>query len=206
MKSLLKILVLVLSVYIAQKSIGYFDFVIKRVLLDKGDMATNLFYRSAFYAHVFFGSIALVVGPFQFFQLIRLKFLAIHRSIGFIYITSCLIGGLSGFYLSFYTYGGMIASAGFMVISVLWGASTTMGFLKIKDKDFEQHRHWMMRSFALTFAAVMLRVWIGVFVGAVGLTYDAAYDIVAWLSWVPNLMLVELLIFKMNRRVIATVN
>ena len=46
----------------------------------------------------------------------------------------------------------------------------------------------MPRSFALTFAAVMLRLMLGV-AGALHLDFRASYQAVAWLSWLPNLIL-----------------
>jgi hypothetical protein len=50
----------------------------------------------------------------------------------------------------------------------------------------------MVRNFALTFAAVTLRLWLP---GSVlsGVPFEVAYPIVAWLCWVPNLVVAELL-------------
>ena len=49
----------------------------------------------------------------------------------------------------------------------------------------------MLRSFALTFAAVTLRIWLPLLERAVGLDFDIAYPAAAWLAWVPSLLLVE---------------
>ena len=189
-----------LAVYITQKSFGYFDFEVKGVLLDKGDLVSRTLYRTGFYLHVFCGSVALIVGPLQFFALIRNNYPLMHRIAGYTYTICCWIGCVSGFYLSFFTYGSMPAMLGFITLAVMWGFCTSMGFLKIKARDFEQHQHWMMRSFALTFAAVMLRVWIGLLVGALNLDYATVYDVSAWLSWVPNLLVAEIMIRKMHKR------
>ena len=48
----------------------------------------------------------------------------------------------------------------------------------------------MMRNYALTFAAVTLRMELGL-IGALGYEFEVAYPVVAWLAWVPNLVLVE---------------
>ena len=50
----------------------------------------------------------------------------------------------------------------------------------------------MIRNFALTFAAVTLRLWIPIFLTS-GLSFEAAYPVIAWLSWVPNLLVAEVL-------------
>jgi hypothetical protein len=48
----------------------------------------------------------------------------------------------------------------------------------------------MIRSYALTFAAVTLRIWLPL--GQV-LHFDfvEAYRVIAWLCWVPNLLAAE---------------
>ena len=51
----------------------------------------------------------------------------------------------------------------------------------------------MTRSFSLAFAAVTLRVYIPVSQIA-GLDYTDSYRVIAWLCWVPNLLVAELLI------------
>lgn len=48
----------------------------------------------------------------------------------------------------------------------------------------------MVRNFALAFAAVILRLWLPAAVAA-GVPFELAYPAVAWLCWVPNLLLAE---------------
>ena len=50
----------------------------------------------------------------------------------------------------------------------------------------------MIRSYALTFAAVTLRLQIPLSQIA-GLSMETAYPVIAWLSWIPNLLLAECL-------------
>ena len=63
----------------------------------------------------------------------------------------------------------------------------------------------MMRNFALTYAAVMLRIWLPLlilaqvpFAGPAGFDGDAAfanaYAVVPFLAWLPNLVVAEWLI------------
>ena len=49
----------------------------------------------------------------------------------------------------------------------------------------------MIRSFALTFAAVTLRLYLP-FPPMMGFTFVEGYRVIAWLAWVPNLALAEL--------------
>jgi hypothetical protein len=48
----------------------------------------------------------------------------------------------------------------------------------------------MIRNFALTFAAVTLRLYLPP-VLIVGLPFAMSYAIIAWLCWVPNLLVAE---------------
>jgi hypothetical protein len=59
---------------------------------------------------------------------------------------------------------------------------------------YAEHRRWMIRSFSLILAGVMLRVWTplhGVLAsaGIVHISFETAYAAIAWLCWVPNLLI-----------------
>ena len=57
----------------------------------------------------------------------------------------------------------------------------------------------MTRNFALTLAGVALRLWMpGLLAG--GVPFDAAYPAVAWLCWVPNLVVAEAVVRAARRR------
>ena len=51
----------------------------------------------------------------------------------------------------------------------------------------------MMRSFALTLAAVTLRLYLPISV-VMGFTYAQAYPVISFLAWVPNLIIIEIAI------------
>jgi hypothetical protein len=53
----------------------------------------------------------------------------------------------------------------------------------------------MTRSFALTLAAVTLRIWLPLSAVA-GIPFPDAYQVVAWLCWVPNLIVTEWFILR----------
>jgi hypothetical protein len=50
----------------------------------------------------------------------------------------------------------------------------------------------MVRNFALTFAAVTLRLWLPASIVS-GFPFELAYPVIAWLCWLPNLVAAELL-------------
>ncbi len=83
-------------------------------------------------------------------------------------------------------HGGLGNKLGFAILAVLWLSSSWMAYSRIRAGDIDSHREWMIRNYALTFAAVTLRLWQGVF-QALGLEFETGYAIVAWLAWIPNL-------------------
>lgn len=87
------------------------------------------------------------------------------------------------------SYGGPIAHVGFGFLAVLWLGTTTMALRAILARDIAAHRRWMTRSYALTFAAVTLRLWLPGL--AAIFPFETAYQTVSWLAWVPNLLIVE---------------
>jgi uncharacterized membrane protein len=150
--------------------------------------------RAAIYVHVFAAFFALALGPFQFSTRLRTARLGLHRWTGRLYLgIGVLLGGISGFYIAFFAHGGAVAKAGFAGLALAWLYTGLRAYLAIRSRDIASHRRWMVRNFALTFAAVMLRIWVPLSFVA-GLEFEAAYRAIAWLCWVPNLVFAELLV------------
>lgn len=157
-------------------------------------------WNTAFYQHILFGGVAMLTGWLQFLTAtaviprIRARRLQLHRLLGKVYLIACLLSGIAGLYLSGYATGGIIASFGFGGLAVCWLFSSTKAYLSIRKKDIDSHRAWMIRSYALTFAAVTLRIWLPLSQFGLGLEFESAYIVISWLCWVPNLMVAEVLI------------
>lgn len=145
----------------------------------------------AIYTHIFASVVALVLGPFQFSSRLRQKFLVLHRWGGRAYLLiGVLVGGLCGLYMSLFSFGGIVSNTGFAFLALSWLFSGLMAFLAIRRRDIPAHRKWMIRNYSLTFAAVTLRIYIGISFAA-GLEFEEFYPMIAWLCWVPNLLLAE---------------
>lgn len=139
------------------------------------------------------GIVALSLGPWGFWAAFRNKYPLLHRWTGRIYLLSVLIGGIAGLYLAVSALGGLPTRIGFSMLGALWLTTGAMAYLRIRQGDVQVHRAWMIRNYALTFSAVMLRVWLPLFF-ALGYEFPEAYTTVAWLCWVPNLLVAELII------------
>jgi uncharacterized membrane protein len=142
-------------------------------------------------AHLVGGGIALLIGGLQFVTRLRTAAPHWHRWLGRVYLILVLIGGVGGAVLATRAGGGLVGRTGFFLLAVLWLASGTAAYRAIRIGDVANHRRWMMRNYALTFAAVTLRIELGVISGALGYEFAPTYQLVAWLAWVPNLIVVE---------------
>jgi uncharacterized membrane protein len=140
--------------------------------------------------HVGGGLAALLLGPWQFRSRLRARRPRLHRGLGRAYLLAVLAGGLGGLALAPLAYGGASARAGFGALAIFWLTTGALAFHAIRHRDVRRHRAWMIRCYALTFAAVTLRLWLPA-LQAAGLAFEAAYVTVAWLAWVPNLAAVE---------------
>jgi hypothetical protein len=156
--------------------------------------------RSALIVHGAVGALALTLGPFQFVERLRRIRPWWHRGSGRIYLACILISGITGLWLSFYTPGGLPATSGFFVLAVLWLLTGALAFRAVLKRDYAAHRAWMMRSYALTFGAVTLRIYLGLGVPIAGFPFDHVYGMAAWASWALNLLFVEWVLLSGSSR------
>lgn len=141
-------------------------------------------------SHFAAGGIALAVGVLQFSTRLRIARPIVHRWLGRTYVGAVLVSGSAGLMLAVQTSAGAVAATGFGALAVLWLWTTFQGYRAIRARGISRHQAWMMRSFALTLAAVTLRIYLPLSQVA-GLPFEAAYAVIAWLCWVPNLLIVE---------------
>ena len=140
--------------------------------------------------HVIGGGIVLLAGGFQFWQGLRLRLPRVHRWTGRVYLSFVLIGGIGGLILAPNSDGGLVANFGFGTLAVLWLFSGYQAYVSIRRGDIAAHRAWMMRNYAMAFGAVTLRIYLGMF-QIWDVPFDEAYPVTAWISWVPNLIMIE---------------
>ncbi len=154
------------------------------------NVAANRCFRPWIVVHAGAASTALLLGPLQLLSGVQRNWPRLHRSSGWAYVLGCLGGGVSGLVLAQAVSTGPIAAAGFGALATLWLYTTTRGLLAALARDFARHRRWMIRSLALTFAAVTLRLYLPLS-SVLHLDFVVAYRAIAWLAWVPNACIAE---------------
>lgn len=179
----------VLSISILSLRYSSLD-VIGLLNLKSESLLDNSLYRAIFYVHITGGIIALSSGVSQFWEKFRSKNLKFHRTLGKIYIYSIFISSIAGLVVAQFAYGGIISIIGFSILAIIWFSSTYLAFKHILKKEIEAHRVWMIRSYAITFSAVTLRIWLLVY-PMFGLEFIDGYRIAAWLCWGLNILVIE---------------
>lgn len=154
-------------------------------------------YLSFFYLHIYTSIFALIAGFTQFNDSILSNRKGIHKSIGKLYVFVVLfLAAPSGLFIGLFANGGFYAKISFVVLAVLWFYFTLQGFLKIRYQNLKQHKKFMLRSFALAFSAITLRLWKVIIVYLFHSAPMDVYQVIAWLGWIPNILLIEYYIFK----------
>ncbi|GAA1505755.1 DUF2306 domain-containing protein [Nocardioides humi] len=155
-------------------------------------------FRVALYLHASFAGVALLLSPLQFATRLRRRRPRIHRAVGRMVLAAILVSGLAGLVLSFVNEAGPIGVVGFGGLALAWLACAGAAYRTARRRDLAAHRRWAIRTFALTYAGVTLRLQTILLVtlqvalgGDADLAFDRAYYVVTLSSWVPNLLVAE---------------
>jgi hypothetical protein len=158
--------------------------------------------------HMLIAPIALLVGPLQFLPGFRARHRQVHRIIGRIYVAACVIAGAGGLATAFHASGGPVAGLGFGILAVCWIGTTLGAWRAAVQRRLELHQLLMRLSYAMTFAAVTLRLQIPI---GLMLGYSSYSEMSVWLaytSWLPNVIIVGLfsILHEQHRQKRATVS
>ena len=195
MNKIYKSLITISSIFIGIYAFAVYTFLELGIAVHPMMKANFKLHPIGIYLHIFPSLIALVLGPFQFNEKFRTTKIHLHRFIGKVYLLCVLIGGISGLYMAQFSFGGTISHVGFALLAVLWIFTGYKAYYYIIRKMIVAHYHWMLINFALTFAAVTLRIGLGIGFGS-GIPFEVFYPYLAWICWVPNLLVALMIIRK----------
>jgi uncharacterized membrane protein len=143
--------------------------------------------------HASFSAIALLAGPWQFLPGWRSSKLSVHRWLGRVYCIAVVAGWVASLPIAFHAQTGAAASAGFVALGVVWITATAVAYVSIRRGQVTRHREWMIRSYAATAAAITLRSYLPMLM-VMKVPLSTTYPLVAWLCWMPNMLLAEWLV------------
>ena len=110
--------------------------------------------RYLIFPHALFGTLALLSGPVQFSTRLRRRYLSFHRILGRLYVLSVVSAAVLAMIIS----AGHPLFAGTVVQASAWIICTLAAFLTARNRQIAQHRQWMVRSYAVTFTFITLRI------------------------------------------------
>ncbi|MCY1126130.1 DUF2306 domain-containing protein [Frigidibacter sp. RF13] len=149
-------------------------------------------------SHLIFGPLALALAPLQTSAGLRRLWPRWHRRLGYLYALSVLVGGVASLVMLPWFRGSLWAAAGFALLALGWIGATARAIWLARRGDLAGHRCWMLRSAALTFSSVTLRLIMAPLMAA-GWTSTETYDVTAWACWLVNLTLLELFVLRRRK-------
>jgi len=145
------------------------------------------------FTHGVTAMLALVTGPLQFLLLRFIKPKKLHKALGLIYVFAIFFAAPTGLIMGTMAHGGFISQLAFIILSILWFWTTFQALRFAIRKNIKAHKNWIIRSFALTFGAVVLRLELNT-LQYLGFNFHTIYPYMAFASWIPCLMVSELII------------
>lgn len=145
--------------------------------------------------HAVPGVLALAIGPFQFLPALLRRYPALHRNLGRVYLGCILVGGVMGIVSAVVSVSGLAAQLGFLLLAVAWLYSGLMAYLTVRRGQYGLHRVWMIRNYSFTFAAVLLRVFLGIGIWYTtvnpAVPFAEVYTSAAWCSILVSYVVAE---------------
>ncbi len=147
--------------------------------------------------HIVFGLIAILIGPFQFFPSIRKRQPHIHRMTGKIYLLSVLIAAFAATILAInhniIDQHRIVFGTGLLGLAAAWFLTSGMAFWAIKNRNFLQHREWMVKSYVVTCGFTTFRIFAVTLNSYFQLDYNKEMSgIMAWACWSVPLLATEI--------------
>jgi uncharacterized membrane protein len=150
--------------------------------------------------HAVPAGLTLVIGPFQFVPRLRARFPRAHRIAGRVYLISVVAASLAAAYSSAVTPSGFPLQVAFYMLIVAWLYTGAQAYRTIRRGRVRLHRIWMIRNYALTFAAVTLRVYQLIGIQLMGfmpsVTFPEIYTASAWAGLLGNVLVAEYFIVQ----------
>lgn len=150
------------------------------------------------YTHVIAGSVALIIGSVQLSSRLRKRRLSLHKFIGRCYVLCVLISTVGAFISLPFTRTTWPATSAFWVLATLWPIVTLAGYPWKGTFDVQRHGKLMIYSYALTCAAISLRI---ILIGSLmsGVSFSIAYPISAWGGFLINLFIAFAIVRRTGR-------
>ncbi|HZH18222.1 MAG TPA: DUF2306 domain-containing protein [Archangium sp.] len=134
------------------------------------------------------GTLYMVLGVLQFSKTFRARRPRVHRWAGRVFVLLSFAAAISGMTMA-YTHG--MAGAVELVPSVVFGAlmilATARAYQYARNRDFAQHREWMIRSFSIGLGIATIRILYMLGIATTSLTPTQLIGVTFWSGWLVTM-------------------
>ncbi|MGL4405404.1 MAG: DUF2306 domain-containing protein [Notoacmeibacter sp.] len=166
--------------------------------VETADNARFLVMPIQIYLHGGGGVLYLILGAFQFSQLLRMRFPKWHRWNGRVAVIAGALAALSAVWMTetmpqepfnpHEVYGFRI------LFGLAWFWCLALGLYAAINRDIASHRAWMMRAYAIAIGASTTAIIQGVWFVFYGMPSPKVFALATGAAWVINLIVVQRII------------
>jgi uncharacterized membrane protein YozB (DUF420 family) len=154
--------------------------------------------------HIACGVASLLLGLIQLWLGATGRARGFHRTAGKVYVVAVAIGSLAGVYLALTSTGPLGYWTGLLGLSAAWALTTAMAYIAVRRCAYQEHKEWMIRSYAVTFAFVTFRLSNRIILSWWALVPQSQASqvevVLAWACWVVPLLFLEPVLHTTNSR------
>lgn len=152
--------------------------------------------------HFAAGGVILVLGCIQLIPYIRTTYPAVHRWLGRVYVSAALLTAIGGLIFIFIkgTIGGLVMDIAFAGYGIAMFVTAWQTYRYARAQQFENHRAWAIRLFALAIGSWLYRMDYGfwlLFTDGLGHSpsFQGPFDyFMDFFFYLPNLLVAEVFI------------
>ncbi len=168
-------------------------------VLSKFHYLNNPWFVHSLYIHGISACIALLfISSLVLFRIEH--YVPLHKALGKLaLITTIFVAVPSGIVLSKFATGGFWGTLLFFSLAIYTGYTAIQGYLAVKQTQINRHKWWMRELLCLLCSAILLRLLMTIFAKGFHWMGDSMYLTSAILSWIPSVIIINLIRLKANR-------
>jgi hypothetical protein len=132
--------------------------------------------------------LVLLLGPVLLLRQELKPLRRVHRKLGQIYVAATVVAGVTGLPLCLRAEGGWSGQLGMLVLCLAWLGLVPVLLRTAWNRQWEAHQAWVRCHYALTCAAIFLRLQLGIG-GHYHWDPEPLAAIAPWLSMLPAALL-----------------
>ena len=178
--------------------------------LPHGYEAGNVFGNASLVFHLAFAAVITLIGALQLVPRLRVRFPALHRGLGRVYVFVALVMAATGLYLSLSgrrVVGGLMQQIATDINGVVIIGCAVMAWRRAVERGISSHRRWALRLFLVVngvwFFRVGLMGWLLVNQGPVGFdmaTFSGPFlTILNFAQFIVPLLVLELYLWMQEK-------